>query len=288
VRIEPIFSLIEAEEVTHLCGAPVVLSTLASAPAQVEPLRGRRVKVLTGGAPPPAALLERMEHLGFDVTQGYGLTESYGPAAICTVHDDWHELTSTERARLKARQGIATPLIGGLIVADPITLEPVPKDGVTIGEVVLRGNTIMKGYLKNPAATEESFRGGWFHSGDLAVWHADGYIEIRDRSKDIIISGGEKISSLEVESVLCRHPAVLEAAVVARPDPKWGESPCAFVTLKTGQDLEEREVITFCRQHLAHYKVPRSVVYGPLPKTATGKIQKMLLRDRARELALLI
>jgi fatty-acyl-CoA synthase len=288
VRVEPLFALLKSERVTHLCGAPPVLSTIGNAPDELRRGLDHRVRILTGGAAPPPSLLERLESMGFDVTHGYGLTESYGAAAICTWQDEWAALPPAERARVKARQGVRGPLLEALRVADPSTLEPVPRDGRTMGEIILRGNIVMKGYFKNPEGTEESFRGGWFHSGDLAVWHPDGYVEIKDRSKDIIISGGENISSLEVEAVLCRHPAVLEAAVVARPDTKWGESPCAFVALQPETDVDERELISFCRQHLAHYKVPRSIVYGVLPKTATGKIQKNVLRERARQLALLL
>jgi fatty-acyl-CoA synthase len=288
VRSEPIMALIDSEQVSHLCGAPIVLATICSAAEQSGWRPPRRVSALTGGAAPSAALIQRMEALGFDVMHGYGLTESYGPATIGWREESHASLLPGERGRIKARQGIRCPTLEDLVVADPVTMEPVPQDGATMGEVMLRGNTVMKGYLKNPSATEEAFRGGWLHTADIAVWHTDGWIELKDRAKDIIISGGEKISSLEVEAVLGRHPAVLEVAVVARPDPKWGESPCAFVALKPDAVLGEWEVIAFCRQHLAHYKVPRSVVYGPLPRAATGKVQKDLLRERARSLSLLL
>jgi fatty-acyl-CoA synthase len=224
-----------------------------------------------------------MEAMGFRVTHLYGLTESYGPATLCAWQPEWDALPLSERAAHAARQGVAYPTLDGLMVADPVTLAPVPRDGATMGEVMLRGNTLMKGYLRNPVATEEAFRGGWFHTGDLAVWHPDGYIEVKDRSKDIIISGGENVSSLEVEEVLYRHPAVMEAAVVAKPDPKWGETPCAFVTLKPeAPSLSVDDVIGWCREHLAHFKAPRAVVFGPLPKTSTGKIQKYVLREQAK------
>ncbi len=237
---------------------------------------------MTAGSAPPAAVIAGMERLGFHITHVYGLTEVYGPAVICAWHDEWDGLSQDERARLKARQGVTYPVLDGLMVADPETLAPVPSDGATMGEVLMRGNIVMKGYLKNPKATGEAFAGGWFHSGDLAVAHPDGYIEIKDRSKDIIISGGENISTIEVEDVLYRHPGVLEAAVVAQPDPNWGETPCAFVTLKDGAVAEADEIIAFCRERLAHFKAPRHVIFGPLPKTSTGKIQKFLLRERAR------
>ena len=229
------------------------------------------------------ALRALLETMGFRVTHLYGLTETYGPATLCAGQPGWDDLPLGPRALAMARQGVAYPTLDGLQVADPVTLAPVPRDALTMGEVLLRGNTVMKGYLRNPAATTEAFRGGWFHSGDLAVWHPDGYIEIKDRSKDIIISGGENISTIEVEDVLYRHPAVLEAAVVARPDPMWGETPCAFVTLKAEAAATAEEIIGFCREHLARFKAPRTVLFGPLPKTSTGKIQKFVLRERAKE-----
>ena len=271
---------IERAGVTHLCGAPVVMNMLLN--ARNQPL-SRPVNMMTAGAAPPAAVIGGMEGLGFKITHVYGLTEVYGPAVVCAWHDEWDALSDDARARLKARQGVAYPVLEGLTVADPASLQPVPPDGETMGEIFFRGNIVMKGYLKNPKATEEAFAGGWFHSGDLAVMHPDGYVEIKDRSKDIIISGGENISTIEVEDVLYRHPAVLEAAVVARPDQQWGETPCAFVTLKGGAAAEAAEIIAFCRERMARFKAPRHVVFGPLPKTSTGKIQKFVLRDKAKE-----
>src|SRR5436853_4130746 len=251
--------------------------------ARNEPLL-RPVHMMTAGAAPPAEVIAGMEGLGFKITHVYGLTEVYGPAVVCAWHDEWDVLSGDERARLKARQGVTYPVLDGLMIGDPETLAPVPSDGMTMGEVFMRGNIVMKGYLKNPPATAEAFAGGWFHSGDLGVMHPDGYIEIKDRSKDIIISGGENISTIEVEDVLYRHPAVLEAAVVAKPDEKWGETPCAFVTLKPGGAASPAELTEWCRANLAHFKVPKTIVFGPLPKTSTGKIQKFALRDQAREL----
>ncbi|HEY5791124.1 MAG TPA: acyl-CoA synthetase [Gammaproteobacteria bacterium] len=284
VRAEAIFDAIRAERVTHFCGAPIVLNLLANAPAEMKHGIEHQVEVMTAAAPPPPSILEKMEAAGFKVTHVYGLTETYGPAVSCDWHADWDAEPPAERARLKSRQGVRYPMLDALMVADPETLEPVPADGQTLGEVFFRGNIVMRGYLKNPTASDKAFAGGWFHSGDLAVLHPDGYLEIKDRSKDIIISGGENISSVEIEGALYRHPAVLEAAVVARPDAKWGESPCAFVTLRDGERATAEEVIAFCREHMAHFKAPRTVVFGPLPKTSTGKIQKFLLREQAREL----
>jgi fatty-acyl-CoA synthase len=240
---------------------------------------------MTGGAAPPSAVIEAMEANGFRVTHAYGLTESYGPSAVCAWQEDWGELDVQGRSAKVARQGVRYLTLEQASVADPETGLPVPWDGQTMGEMVLRGNTIMKGYLKNPSATEKAFRDGQFWTGDLAVRHPDGYIEVKDRSKDVIISGGENISSLEVEEVLYRHPKILEAAVVARPDPNWGETPCAFVSLKDGQEASADDVIAFCRERLARFKIPRTVVFGPLPKTSTGKIQKFLLRDQAKDLS---
>jgi fatty-acyl-CoA synthase len=285
-RVEPerIFNLINRHHVTHMCGAPIVLNMLAHAPEDVKRALPLRTKVMTGGAAPPSAVIRNMEALGFEVLHAYGTTESFGPSTYCAYPDDWSALDEDERFSLMARQGVAMVAIEDMIVANPDTLAPVPRDGETIGEIMLRGNTLMRGYLKNPAATEEAFVGGYYRSGDLAVWHPDGYIEVKDRSKDIIISGGENISSLEVEEVLYRHPDIMEAAVVARPHEKWGESPCAFVTLKPGaRSPSGDDVIGYCRENMAHYKVPRWVVFGPLPKTSTGKIQKFALRDRARD-----
>jgi fatty-acyl-CoA synthase len=284
VRADAIFEAIRTEKVDHFCGAPIVLNALLHAPDNVRSDLDGAVKVMTAGAAPPAAVIEGMERIGFRVTHVYGLTEVYGPAVVCAWHDRWDALPIEQRAALKARQGVRYLMLEGLMVADPDTLAPIPRDGRTIGEIFMRGNNVMKGYLKNPTATEEAFAGGWFHSGDLAVWHEDGYVEIKDRSKDIIISGGENISSIEVEDVLYRHPAIVEAAVVARPDDKWGETPCAFVTLKEGASASADEIIAFCRERMARFKVPKTVVFGPLPKTSTGKIQKFQLRERAREL----
>jgi fatty-acyl-CoA synthase len=285
VEAAAIYENIAREGVTHLCGAPVVMNMLLNAGAGLKRSLDRRIEMMTAGAAPPAAVIEGMEGVGFHITHVYGLTECYGPAVICAWHDEWDELPAAERARLKARQGVTYPVLEGLTVADPANLVPVAADGATIGEVVMRGNVVMKGYLKNPRATEEAFAGGWFRTGDLGVMHADGYIELKDRSKDIIISGGENISTIEVEDVLYRHPCVLEAAVVARPDPMWGETPCAFVTLKPEATATAEEIIAFCREHLARFKVPRTVLFEPLPKTSTGKIQKFALRERAKVIA---
>jgi fatty-acyl-CoA synthase len=286
-RVEPsaIFRAIDDHGVTHLCGAPIVLNMLVHAPAEAKRRFDHVVEVATGGAAPPSAVIEAMQRMGFRVTHLYGLTESYGPATLCAWQDEWEQLSAADRARQMARQGVPMPTLSELIVADPQSHRPVPRDGSSIGEVMLRGNTIMKGYLDNASATQSAFREGWYHTGDLAVWHGDNYIEIKDRSKDIIISGGENISSLEVEECLYRHPQVMEAAVVARPDPKWGEAPCAFVTLKSGaSEVSAQDIMDWCRDHLAHFKAPRSVVFGPLPKTSTGKIQKFVLREQAKRL----
>jgi fatty-acyl-CoA synthase len=282
VEAAAIYQAIAREGVTHLCGAPVVMNMLLNAESGERPSLDRRIEMMTAGAAPPAAVIEGMEGLGFHITHVYGLTEVYGPAVVCAWHGEWDELPAAERARLKARQGVTYPVLDDLMVADPASLAPVPADGATMGEVFMRGNIVMKGYLKNQGATEEAFAGGWFHSGDLGVMHPDGYIELKDRSKDIIISGGENISTIEVEDVLYRHPGVLEAAVVARPDQMWGETPCAFVTLKPAASATAEEITAFCRDHLAHFKAPRTIIFGPLPKTSTGKIQKFLLRERAK------
>jgi fatty-acyl-CoA synthase len=283
--VEParIFESIARHRVTHLCGAPIVLNMLAHSPDR--PARGfePRVEVATGGAAPPSAVIEAMEAMGFRVTHLYGLTESYGPATLCQWQDEWSALDLSGRAAKMARQGVAMPTQEEVAVLQVDSSEPVPADGKTLGEIALRGNTVMKGYFRNPKATEEVFKDGWFRSGDLAVMHADGYIEIKDRAKDIIISGGENISTLEVEEVLYRHPQVMEAAVVAKPDEKWGETPCAFVTLKPGAgDVAAADIVRWCREHLAGFKVPRYVVFTELPKTSTGKIQKFVLRERAK------
>lgn len=283
VRAEPIFQLIRDEKVTHFCGAPIVLNMLANAPDALKDF-DHEVKVMTAGASPPAAVIANMEKTGIDVTHVYGLTETYGPSVVCAWKGEWDCLPGDEKARLKSRQGVRNVALEGLMVADPDTLAPVPSDGETMGEIFMRGNNVMRGYLKNPSATEKSFKGGWFASGDLGVMHPDGYVELKDRSKDIIISGGENISSVEVEDVLYKHPAVMEAAVVARPDEKWGETPCAFITLKPDAEVTEAAVIAFCRDNMAKFKAPRTVIFGDLPKTSTGKIQKFLLRDQARAL----
>ena len=284
VEAEPVYRAIAEDGVTHFCGAPIVLNMLANAPAAEKRPLPRRVEAMTAGAPPPATVIEAMESAGFRITHVYGLTETYGPDVVCAWHTGWDALPARDQAGLKARQGVAYPVQEEVMVADAGTLEPVPKDGETMGEVFHRGNIVMKGYLKNPQATEAAFAGGWFHSGDLGVWHEDGYVELKDRSKDIIISGGENISSIEIESVLYRHPAVLEAAVTARPDDKWGETPCAFVTLKEGESATEAEIVAFCRDNLAHFKAPKTVVFCDLPKTSTGKVQKFVLREHARAL----
>jgi len=284
VTAKAMYQAMAEHGVTHLCGAPIVMGMLVNAtPDQRRPIAAG-IRMMTAGAAPPAAVIEKMERLGFQIIHVYGLTEVYGPVTVCAWHEIWDELPVEQQAVFKARQGVNYAVLEGLRVADPVTLEPVPADGHTIGEVFMRGNVVMRGYLKNPKATAEAFEGGWFHTGDLAVMHENGYIEIRDRSKDIIISGGENISTIEVESVLYRHPAVLEAAVVARPSEKWGETPCAFVTLRPGETATELEIIGFCRDNLARYKCPRSVVFTELPKTSTGKIQKYVLRQRAKEL----
>ncbi len=285
VEASAIYAAIAEEGVSHLCGAPIVMNMLLHAPEELRrKAAGRAVRMMTAGAAPPAAVIEGMEALGFRIIHVYGLTETYGPATVCAWHGEWNALPAEQTGALKARQGVRYHVLEGLMVADAQTLAPVPSDGRTIGEVFMRGNIVMKGYLKNPKAGDEAFAGGWFHTGDLGVMHADGYIEIKDRSKDIIISGGENISTIEVESVLYRHPAVLEAAVVARPDETWGETPCAFVTLKPGASATADEIILYCRDHLARFKAPRTVVFGPLPKTSTGKVQKFALREQAKAL----
>jgi fatty-acyl-CoA synthase len=286
-RVDPamIFAAIAEHRVTHLCGAPIVLNMLAHAPDTIKRRFDYVVEIATGGAAPPSAVIEAMERIGFRVTHLYGLTESYGPSTVCAWQEEWAGLPLGDRSARMARQGVAYPTLDRQRVVDPQTMTDVPADGRTLGELVLRSNTLMKGYLNNPAATQAAFEHGWFHTGDLAVRHPDGYVEIKDRSKDIIISGGENISSIEVEDALYRHPQVMEAAVVAKPDPVWGETPCAFITLKpdAGQ-VSAEDIIAWCRDNLAHYKVPRIVVFGPLPKTSTGKIQKFELRDRANRI----
>jgi fatty-acyl-CoA synthase len=288
-QVDPrlVFELIEAERVTHLCGAPVVLSSLIHAPADARRTFSHGpVQVATGGAAPPSTVIAAMEAMGFNVTHMYGMTESYGPSTVCAFQDAWAEKPLEERASLMARQGLPIVTFGAADVLDRETGAPLPADGASLGEMVMRSNTVMRGYYKEPAASDDTLRDGWLHSGDLAVKHPDGYIELKDRAKDIIISGGENIASIEVEEVLYKHPQVMEAAVVARPDAKWGESPCAFVLLKPGAEgqVSAEEIVAFCRANMAAFKIPRTVVFGALPKTATGKIQKYVLRERAKEL----
>ncbi|MGM0449504.1 MAG: acyl-CoA synthetase [Pseudomonadota bacterium] len=284
VEAERVLELIREHQVTHLCGAPIVLNTLLTASEEARRGIDHPVQAMTAGAAPPASVIGAIEAMGIEVTHVYGLTETYGPVTVCAWKPEWNDLPLEERTAIKARQGVRYQTLEGLMVADSETLEPVPKDGESIGEICMRGNTVMKGYLKNPEATEKAFKGGWYHSGDLAVWHEDGYIEIKDRLKDIIISGGENISTIEVEGALYKHPDVMEAAVVARPDEKWGETPCAFIALKPGAgEVTEEAIIEFCRSHLAGFKVPKKVCFQDLPKTSTGKVQKFVLRELAKE-----
>lgn len=284
VRAAAMYEALAEHRVTHLCGAPIVMSTLLNAPAAEKRPLPHEVQFFTAAAPPPEAVLSAMREAGFDVTHLYGLTEVYGPAVINDWHEEWNSLPSSEYGAKKARQGVRYVVLENLDVLDPQTMEPVPADGETLGEVMFRGNVVMKGYLKNKASTQKAFEGGWFHSGDLGVKHPDGYIQLKDRSKDIIISGGENISSIEVEDALYKHPAVQAAAVVARPDDKWGETPCAFVELKPSERVSPEELMDWCRRHLAGFKVPKTVVFVELPKTSTGKIQKFRLREMARAL----
>ena len=281
VDAQSIFDMMREHHVTHYCGAPIVHGLLVNAPAEMKLGLPAGVKAMVAGAAPPASMIEGMEQMGFDLTHVYGLTEVYGPATVCAKHDEWQQLPIGDRARLNARQGVRYHLEREVCVLNPETMQPVPHDGETMGEIMFKGNIAMKGYLKNPKATEEAFAGGWFHSGDLAVQYPDGYIKIKDRSKDIIISGGENISSIEVEDVLYRHPDVLAAAVVAKPDARWGETPCAFVELKAGATTTAQAMVDHCKMHLAGFKVPRAIVFGELPKTSTGKIQKFELRKLA-------
>jgi fatty-acyl-CoA synthase len=286
-RVDPrlIFDAIREHGVTHYCGAPIVHSMLANAPEEWRKGINHKVSGLVAAAPPPAAVIEGMARIGFDVTHVYGLTETYGPAAVCAKHDEWRDLPLAEQVALNGRQGVRYHAQEGITVMDPNTMEPVPWDGETMGEIMFRGNLVMKGYLKNPNATAESFRGGWYHTGDLAVMQPDGYVKIKDRSKDIIISGGENISSIEVEDALYKHPAVMAAAVVALPDEKWGEVPCAFVELRDGAETSAEALVAHCREHLASFKVPKKIIFGELPKTSTGKIQKFVLREQAKSAA---
>jgi fatty-acyl-CoA synthase len=277
-----VFAAMREHGVTHYCGAPIVHSTLINADPKLREGIGHKIHAMVAAAAPPAAMIEGMERMGWELTHVYGLTEVYGPATVCARHEEWQDLDIGKRTERNGRQGVRYLMEEGLSVMNPETMRPVPADGETMGEIMFRGNITMKGYLKNRKATGEAFAGGWFHSGDLAVMQPDGYVKIKDRSKDIIISGGENISSLEVEDVLYRHPAVQAAAVVAKPDAKWGETPCAFVEIRPGVQVTERELIEHCRAHLARFKVPRAVVFGVLPKTSTGKIQKFVLREQAR------
>jgi fatty-acyl-CoA synthase len=281
VDAQAMFDAMRDHGVTHYCGAPIVHGLLVNAPAAMKAGVPAGIKAMVAGAAPPASMIEGMEQMGFDLTHVYGLTEVYGPATVCPKHPEWDALDIGDRARLNARQGVRYHLQRDVRVLDPETMQPVPQDGETMGEIMFKGNITMKGYLKNPKATQEAFAGGWFHSGDLAVQYPDGYFKIKDRSKDIIISGGENISSIEVEDVLYRHPAVLAAAVVAKPDARWGETPCAFVELKADAQVTAEQIVAHCKQHLAGFKVPRAVVFGELPKTSTGKIQKFELRKQA-------
>jgi fatty-acyl-CoA synthase len=284
VRADAIYAAIADHGVDHMCGAPIVLNLIANAPKEEKRTFDHKVKILTAAAPPPPSTLQKMEDAGFDVTHAYGLTETLGASVVCAEHEAWAELPAADRAAVKARQGVRYPMLEGLSVIDPDSMNHVAQDGETIAEVMMRGNVVMKGYLKNPSATEAAFAGGWFHSGDLGVMHEDGYVALKDRSKDIIISGGENISSVEVEQTLYSHEAVAEAAVVAKSDEKWGETPCAFIELKPGADEpSEADIIEFCRANMARFKCPRDVVFGPLPKTSTGKVQKFVLRERAKE-----
>ncbi len=284
VSAKSIYSAIDEHNVTHLCGAPIVMNFIVNAAEdEIKPLR-QTVSMMTAAAPPPPSILSRIETLGFHITHVYGLTETYGPAVMCAWKSAWDSLPENERATLKARQGVRYQVLEDLDVVDPDTLLPVPRDGQTIGEIVFRGNIVMKGYYRNGTANADAFRGGWFHSGDLAVMDPDGYVRILDRSKDIIISGGENISSIEIESMLYSHPDVMDVAVTARPDEKWGETPCAFVTLREDSTATEQQLIDYCRENMAHFKCPKTIVFTELPKTSTGKIQKFLLRERARQL----
>jgi len=283
-KVDPakIFSLISEHRVTHLCGAPIVMTAMLSHSGAKS--WQHQLRMMTAASAPPAPIIEGMQKLGIEITHVYGLTEVFGPAVVCEWKEDWNSLPVVEQAKIKARQGVRYVALEGLMVADPETMKPVPRDGKTMGEVFMRGNLVMKGYLRNPDTTKKSFQGGWFHTGDLAVWCEDGYIQLKDRSKDIIISGGENISSLEVESILYKHPKVAEAAVVARDDSKWGETPCAFLELKPGQTVTDEELYRWCRENMVNYMVPRTFIVEALPKTSTGKVQKHVLRNRTKEL----
>jgi len=284
IDVKKIFELIDKYDVTHFGGAPIVLNMLANAPKEHQKKLKRKIQVLTAGAPPPSIIFEKMQNLGYDVMHVYGLTETYGHMLQCAWNDEWNNLEKDKQNEIKARQGVIYPNTEAAVVMDPETMKPVPHDGKTMGEIMIRGNIVMKGYYKDKEATEKSMKGGWFHSGDLAVTHPNGYIKIQDRSKDIIISGGENISSIEIENTIAKHPAVSLAAVVAKPDEKWGEAPCAFVELIEGKNATEEEIIKFCRETLAGFKLPKKVVFSSLPKTSSGKIQKFELRKKAKEL----
>ena len=284
VEATSIYKAISKHKVSHMCGAPIVMNMLVNADETYIPTRDHPLAMMTAGAAPPAALIEQMESRNIKITHVYGLTEVYGPVTICEWHEEWGDLPITKQADLKSRQGVRYPVLEGLMVGDAKTLEPMPADGISMGEVFMRGNVVMKGYLKNRKATKEAFAGGWFHTGDLGVMHPSGYIELKDRSKDIIISGGENISTIEIEGVLYRHPDVLEAAVVAKLDEKWGETPCAFIALKAGSKATETDLIAYCRKNLAHFKIPKHILFGDLPKTSTGKVQKFILRDHSNKL----
>jgi fatty-acyl-CoA synthase len=277
-----VFALIKEHYITHMSGAPIVYGMLINAPKEQRTGISHTINGLIAGAAPPAAIIEGCDQIGLNITHVYGLTETYGPASVCAKHPEWDSLPIHERSMLNGRQGVSYHMQEAISVLNPNTMNPVPWDGETMGEIMFRGNIVMKGYLKNPKATEESFAGGWFHTGDLAVVHADGYVKIKDRSKDVIISGGENISSLEVEEVLYRHPAVIIAAVVAKPDEKWGEVPCAYIELREGVEVSEEDIIQHCREHMARFKVPKQIVFGSIPKTSTGKIQKYLLRKQSK------
>ena len=285
IDVKKMFELIDKYEVTHFGGAPIVLNMIVNTPKEDQKVLKRKVNVLTAGAPPPSIIFEKMENLGFEVMHVYGLTETYGHMLQCVWNDDWNSLEKNQKNEIKARQGVRYPNTEGAVVMNPETMKPVPKDGKTMGEIMIRGNIVMKGYYKDKEATDKSMAGGWFHSGDLAVTHPDGYIKIQDRSKDIIISGGENISSIEIENAIAKHPSVSLAAVVAKPDEKWGETPCAFVELIKDKLATEKEIIDFCRETLAGFKLPKSVIFCDLPKTSTGKIQKFELRKKVKELS---
>jgi fatty-acyl-CoA synthase len=288
VEAATVLRLMKEHRVTHYCAAPVVHNTLIATPPEMREGLTHRIEAMVAGASPPSSMIEGLERMNIELTHTYGLTEVYGPSAVCQKQEEWAERSLNERAVLNGRQGVPYVLQGDATVLDPQTMERVPADGETMGEIMFRGNIVMKGYLKNPAATEKAFAGGWFHSGDLAVAHTDGYMKIKDRAKDIIISGGENISSLEVEEALFRHPAIFAAAVVAQPNEKWGETPIAFIELKPDKSVTEQELIDHCYSRLARFKVPKSFVFGPLPRTSTGKVQKFILRERAKSVEAIV